>query len=101
MLFGGEEVVQGAQDLRELLSGQLGRSAGARAEAREFDNFFAGQVYILHQEVGRRFARTPVYRAFGTMPTLRLRLRICLKNSRKYAPQDISEVSLCVLCASA
>ena len=31
MVFGWEEVVQGAQHLRELLSGQLGRSAGARA----------------------------------------------------------------------
>jgi hypothetical protein len=43
MLFGREEMIQSAQNLRELLSGQLGCSAGARAEAREFDDFVAGQ----------------------------------------------------------
>ena len=51
MFFGREEVVQGAQYLRELLSRQLGRSAGARAEAREFDDFFAGQVGDLQDEI--------------------------------------------------
>ena len=41
MLTGREKVLEGAQDLRELLRRQLGCSAGAGAQARQLDDFFA------------------------------------------------------------
>jgi hypothetical protein len=50
-LFGREKIVQGAQDLRELLGGQLGRSARAGTEAGQLDDLFASQSEILCAEM--------------------------------------------------